>query len=109
MSLDAIPPKTLYDILLKNADQNKSGSYLDIVGLYRAAGRYVEAREVLQLTLQLFPEEESLKPALKELDQLAVDQLLTMVQNLKSKAGQHNFAEQIINNVSTETFLSRLP
>lgn len=103
MSLDAIPPKTLYDILLKNTDQNKSGSYLDIVGLYRAAGRYVEAREVLQLTLQLFPEEESLRPALKELDQLAVDQLLTMVQNLKSKAGQHNFAEQIISNVSTET------
>ena len=102
MSLDSIPPRSLYDILLKNADTNNARSYLQIVSLYRAAGRYIEAREVLQLTLQLFPEEESLKSNLKQFDQLAIDQLITMVQNLKKKAGQHKFAEQLIGSVGTD-------
>ncbi|MFN7292428.1 MAG: hypothetical protein ACK5T6_17725 [Pirellula sp.] len=104
MSLDSMPPKMLYDILLKNTDINKSNSFLDVVSLYRASGKYIEAREVAQLALQLFPEEENyLKSIIKQLDQLAVDQVLAMVQNLKNKAGQHKFAEQILNSIATDS------
>ncbi len=59
MSLNSIPPKMLYDILLRNTDISKSNTYLDVVSLYRASGRYVEAREVAQRAIQLFPEEEN--------------------------------------------------
>ncbi|XZE17737.1 hypothetical protein SH449x_003012 [Pirellulaceae bacterium SH449] len=104
ISLDSVPPATLHDILLKNADVNRSQSYIDIVSLYRAAGRFVEARETLKLTLQLFPEEEGLRPLLKELEQQAVDQLLNLAKSLKSKAGQHQFAKQIVDSISTDTF-----
>lgn len=105
MSLNSIPPKMLYDILLRNTDISKSNTYLDVVSLYRASGRFVEAREVAQRAIQLFPEEENeLKSIIKQLDQLAVDQVLTMVQNLKTKAGQHQFAEQILNSIATDSF-----
>jgi hypothetical protein len=97
MSIDSIPAAKLREVLLKNADPTRAQTYLDIVGFYRASSRFIEAREVLAYTLQLFPEEEAeFKPVLKQLEQLAADQLFGIAQKAKKVAGQHEFAKQVL-------------
>jgi pimeloyl-ACP methyl ester carboxylesterase len=96
LSLNAIPPETLRAILLRNADPTKARSYLDIVELYETAKRYTEAREMLVYAMQKFPELESNRSSLKRYDQLAADQLFTIADIAKRKAGQHAFAKRVL-------------
>lgn len=96
LSLNAIPPVTLRRILLQNTDPSNPRSYLDVVELYEAAKRYTEAREVLVVAMQKFPELEVHRTSLKRFDQLAADQLFEAADYAKRRAGQYQFAKRIL-------------
>jgi hypothetical protein len=69
VALSAIPPQALRQILLRNADPNRAQDVLDIVTVYLAAKRYVEARELLVFAIQRFPELKDKRAELKRIDQ----------------------------------------
>ncbi|MEY2613714.1 MAG: hypothetical protein RL069_2526 [Planctomycetota bacterium] len=109
VALSAIPPQALRQILLRNADPNRAQDVLDIVTVYLAAKRYVEARELLVFAIQRFPELQDKRAELKRIDQLLADQMFDAA-ILAQGAGQYELAEQIFrgfqaNTVSVETQL----
>ncbi|MFM7929926.1 MAG: hypothetical protein ACKO9Q_19645, partial [Pirellula sp.] len=109
VAMSAIPPLQLRDVLLRNADPNKAQDWLDIVSVYLAAKRYVEARELLVGAIQRFPELQTSRAEIKRIDQLLADQMFEAAV-VAQNAGQHGLAEQILkgfqaNTVSVETQL----
>jgi hypothetical protein len=109
VGMSAIPPLQLRDVLIRNADPNKAQDWLDIVSVYLAAKRYVEARELLVGAIQRFPELQTSRAEIKRIDQLLADQMFEAAM-VAQNAGQHGLAEQILkgfqaNTVSVETQL----
>jgi dienelactone hydrolase len=109
VALSAIPPLQLRDILMRNADPNRAQDWLDIVSLYMAAKRLVEARDMLVRAIGRFPELEKSRGLLKQIDQLLADQMFDAVL-VAQEAGQHAIAERMLrsfdaNTVSIETRL----
>ncbi|MFN9853387.1 MAG: hypothetical protein ACK57P_16355, partial [Planctomycetota bacterium] len=96
-------------ILMRNADPNRAQDWLDIVSLYIAAKRFVEARDMLVRAINRFPELEKSRGLLKQIDQSLAEQMFDAVL-LAQNAGQHNIAERMLrsfdaNTVSLETRL----
>lgn len=109
VALSAIPPQALRQILLRNTDPNRAQDFLDIVTVYLAAQRYIEARELLVYAIQRFPELQDKRTELKRIDQLLADQMFDAAVVAQS-AGQFELAQQIFrgfraNTVSVETQL----
>lgn len=109
IAMSAIPPLQLREVLIRNADPNKAQDWLDIVSVYLAAKRYVEARELLVGAIQRFPELQTSRTEIKRIDQLLADQMFDAA-IVAQNAGQHELAEQILkgfqaNTVSVETQL----
>lgn len=109
VALSAVPPLQLRDILMRNADPNRAQDWLDIVSLYIAAKRFVEARDMLVRAINRFPELEKSRGLLKQIDQSLAEQMFDAVL-LAQNAGQHNIAERMLrsfdaNTVSLETRL----
>jgi pimeloyl-ACP methyl ester carboxylesterase len=109
VAMSAIPPAQLRDVLIRNADPNRAQDWLDIVSVYLAAKRYVEARQMLVSAIQRFPELDTSRPEIKRIDQLLADQMFDAAV-LAQNAGQHELAGQILrgfqaNTLSVETQL----
>jgi tetratricopeptide (TPR) repeat protein len=109
VAMSAIPPAQLREVLLRNADPNRAQDWLDIVSVYLAAKRYVEAREMLVQAIQRFPELQTSRPEIKRIDQLLAEQMFDAAL-ISQNAGQYMQAEQIlrgfeVNTLSVETQL----
>ena len=109
VAMSAVPPAQLREVLIRNADPNKAQDWLDIVSVYLAAKRYVEARELLVSAIQRFPELQTSRPEIKRIDQLLANQMFEAAV-VAQNAGQHGLAEQILkgfqaNTLSVETQL----
>ena len=76
LSLSSIDSDTLGRILVQNVNPTRSGDWIDIVSLFKAAGRFKEAREMLLRAMQKFPELDTnnYRSNLKEFDQSYADQ-----------------------------------
>ena len=109
VAMSAIPPAQLREVLLRNADPNRAQDWLDIVSVYLAAKRYVEAREMLVQAIQRFPELQTSRSEIKRIDQLLAEQMFDAAL-ISQNAGQFMQAEQILrgfeaNTLSVETQL----
>ncbi|MCE2810571.1 MAG: hypothetical protein LW850_09225 [Planctomycetaceae bacterium] len=93
IAMSAIPPLQLREVLIRNADPNKAQDWLDIVSVYLAAKRYVEARELLVGAIQRFPELQTSRTEIKRIDQLLADQMFDAA-IVAQNAGQHELAVQ---------------
>ena len=98
LSLASLDSENLQDILKLNASPLKSKDWLEIVNLYSSAKRFVEARKILVLAIQKFPELESIKSELKRLDQNIADQLFAASETAQ-QAGQFQFSKLILESI----------
>jgi hypothetical protein len=102
VGLSAIPPLQLRDVLMRNADTNRAQDWLDIVSVYMGAQRYIEARDMLVRAIGRFPELETSRGLVKQLDQLLANQMFDAVV-IAQNAGQHSIAERMLRGFDATT------
>jgi len=98
LSLNSFDSKLLSDVLVQNASPNKSDDWLQIVNLFRASKRFVEARAILVRAIQRFPELERMTSELKSLDQEIADQLFS-ASDAAASVGQYQYSKLILENI----------
>jgi hypothetical protein len=101
--LSSIPALQLRDVLIRNANPNNAQDWMNIVAIYIDARRYVEAREMLVLAIQKFPELEKNRAQLKELDQKLAEQMFEACKVAQDTAGQYSLARQMLESFTATT------
>ena len=95
ISTKTLDSATLTRIFKKRTDQSDLNSRLELVRFFIAAERYREAKEMLQATIEDFPQETDLLPQIAALTKRQAEQLLVEAED-RADAGQYGLARGIL-------------